>query len=70
MPGTKVKIRACLCPHRNLADKSADPTWPYPAGVVIELTKAGGGYAKALNATNADGEVSDELDDAERTRSP
>jgi hypothetical protein len=62
MPGTKVKIRARLCPHKSLADKSADPTWPRPVGVRIELTKQGGTHApKALKPTDADGEASDEL---------
>jgi hypothetical protein len=63
MPGTKVKIRARLCPHKSLADKSADPTWPRPAEVRIELTRQDGkSAAKALDPTDADGETSDELD--------
>src|SRR5262249_9686754 len=61
-PGTKVTFRARLCPHRSLADKSADPTWPHPEGVRIELTKHGSKYTKALGPTGPEGETSDEFD--------
>jgi len=62
MPGTKVNIRARLCPHKSLADKSADPTWPRPEGVRIQLTKHGDDHADhPLDPTNDDGETSGEL---------
>jgi hypothetical protein len=63
MPGTKVKIRARLCPHRSLADKSADPTWPRPGGVRIQLTRYGGNYQDhPLHPTDDEGETSGELE--------
>jgi hypothetical protein len=59
---TKVKIRARLCPQRSLADKSADPTWPRPQGLEIELKLQHSKAAVlALNPTDSDGETSDDL---------
>ncbi len=59
MPDTKVKIRVRLCPDRSLADKPADPTWPRPKGVKIDLTR--GGAVITTATTNARGEDSVDL---------
>jgi carboxypeptidase family protein len=67
-----VKIRVRLCPHQKLADKQpADPTWPSPAGAVIEFTKKNSrGAAKPLVTTGSDGEASTTLDAGTYTAKP
>jgi hypothetical protein len=66
---TKVKFRVRLCPDRSLADKPADPTWPRPKGVIINLTPQGSESAQVnrLAATGSHGGTSADLEAGEYT---
>jgi hypothetical protein len=56
MPGTKVQV--VLCPNKgNVDDDAAQPSWPRPAGVKVEIVELSSGSSTPLGETNDKGVV-------------